>query len=837
LERHFKSLFPKEEPAPSQNYSNPFQVSRFLRLVRLPFLTLMALPALLPYFFVNLPRSAPLVQNIQQQIFFDGKHRLLGIFNLQGMNPDVDSWCAYWYAAAVWLFGLWCGVMIVKGFVLSSQIVSSGPRNRERSISLYFFFAAIVFAFMSVPWLYGIIAPGVAILAYLGLMALTAALFALLFEGRCKQWKRWRLVALIVVVGWVSCMNSALDSFRFEKLDYSRPDPPSSVTFRHDLRKETRGRYLNKEQPLKKAAEGCGPLVLDQKALKQFRERCQGSTGSPDGRPKLVVVCTSGGAIRAGYWTATVLDRLGQEISCKPKEGAPQPFRGDFHTHVRVITGASGGMVGAAYYVTWLRDQRAAGGAKPVPPCGGWIAEIPIFSLSPVARSIALRDPITTLFRRAFNFFGFYPDRGRVLEDDWQALRYPISSLRDLEACGALPSLIFSPMTVEDGRRLLISNLDLKTLFVAPKDKDALQPPPPLPSERDLALNSNNVILSSDFKTEMNPVSISAVEFFKVFCPLGNNNLFLSTAARMSASFPYVSPAVYLPSEPPVRVVDAGYYDTYGVDLAAAWIFANRFWILEHTSGVLIVQIRDSLSQNDRLGFPVKDDSLYSYTPWFRGLQTFFSPIEGVTSARYASSAFRNDSLIAGLSDYFSERTQNRKFLTTAIFELASRTVQPIRQRIWEWPGDKLDRKIKFADSSRSTEVAMSWYLTVAERQAIDMAIPYDKKPDCFDNDGYVAGEGTDGHKLLEALDLKDPELREFTVEKIAIEDLKKDARARQGRIRKLENLSLLIRDLLRDKPRLLERAIYVIDKELARAQNYERFREIENWWPGRYDR
>lgn len=129
----------------------------------------------------------------------------------------------------------------------------------------------------------------------------------------------------------------------------------------------------------------------------------------------------------------------------------------------------------------------------------------------------------------------------------------------------------------------------------------------------------------------------------------------------MSASFPYVSPAVYLPSEPPVRVVDAGYYDNYGVDLGAAWIFANRFWILEHTSGVLIVQIRDSLSQNDRLGFPVEGDSFYARL--FRGLQLFFSPIEGASSARNASSAFRNDSLIEGLSDYFSERTRNRIIL------------------------------------------------------------------------------------------------------------------------------------------------------------------------------
>ncbi len=43
--------------------------------------------------------------------------------------------------------------------------------------------------------------------------------------------------------------------------------------------------------------------------------------------------------------------------------------------------------------------------------------------------------------------------------------------------------------------------------------------------------------------------------------------------------------------------MDAGYYDNYGVDVAAAWILMNREWLAEHCSGVLLVQIRDSVSR------------------------------------------------------------------------------------------------------------------------------------------------------------------------------------------------------------------------------------------------
>ena len=40
----------------------------------------------------------------------------------------------------------------------------------------------------------------------------------------------------------------------------------------------------------------------------------------------------------------------------------------------------------------------------------------------------------------------------------------------------------------------------------------------------------------------------------------------------MSSTFPYVTSAAALPTDPPRHVVDAGYYDNYGVNLAAAWI-------------------------------------------------------------------------------------------------------------------------------------------------------------------------------------------------------------------------------------------------------------------------
>ena len=62
--------------------------------------------------------------------------------------------------------------------------------------------------------------------------------------------------------------------------------------------------------------------------------------------------------------------------------------------------------------------------------------------------------------------------------------------------------------------------------------------------------------------------SLSAVEFARVFDRAGG--LRLATAARMSAALPMFTPAVYLPSDPPLRIIDSGYFDNYGIDVSAA---------------------------------------------------------------------------------------------------------------------------------------------------------------------------------------------------------------------------------------------------------------------------
>src|SRR5207253_10764938 len=124
---------------------------------------------------------------------------------------------------------------------------------------------------------------------------------------------------------------------------------------------------------------------------------------------------------------------------------------------------------------------------------------------------------------------------------------------------GHRPSVIVSPVVIGTGERLLISNLDLDDIST------------PISATGELYVSS-------------------ARQLFRMF-PAAQPSFGLHTAVRMNATFPYASPAVSLPTNPPRRVVDAGYYDNYGVNLAAAWAYQYRDWIRREISGLALIQI------------------------------------------------------------------------------------------------------------------------------------------------------------------------------------------------------------------------------------------------------
>jgi len=362
----------------------------------------------------------------------------------------------------------------------------------------------------------------------------------------------------------------------------------------------------------------------DEDVLKAWE--CVVRTSAPGGlsasKPKLAVLAVSGGANRAAFWTAEVIEKL---------DSLP-----GFRTQLRLITGASGGMVGTAHYVVALNESLQSGATSQPRP--GWLVDrIPADSLSPVVRQWMLGD-VPLSFWPADQ--GHSWDRGVALERAWPMLRVNFQSLASLERQGRIPSIVFSPMLVEDGRQLLISNLNLGFLSHA----------------RGNLLNSQDHVYS-----------YPAVEFFKLF-PDEVSCFEIATAVRLNASFPYVSPALYLPTDPYRRVVDAGYYDNYGIAVAASWIYHHRKWLMEHASGVVLIQVRAYPKQIDRKSLREHEPSVFNGLS--RAFQFATSPAEGAANSRDAATLFRNDQVLDALDKWFKDQVpRDRAFFTTVLFE------------------------------------------------------------------------------------------------------------------------------------------------------------------------
>jgi tetratricopeptide (TPR) repeat protein len=387
-------------------------------------------------------------------------------------------------------------------------------------------------------------------------------------------------------------------------------------------------------------------LLDDRGVLNRWRlARFESGGRRPGDRPKLVVVAVSGGGIVAAAWTMRCLTEIDRHYR-------------DFPYQVRIITGASGGMVGAGLYVASLPAPGAVGPDDRVPRedrAARLREAIDRDSLTPVVRQMVLRD-LPSIFCPVAQS----NDRGRVLEQSWMAntrdipgwspqdpphsgeptgvprvravgpLGVTFRDLRRGELEGWRPSLIVSPLLVENGAQMVISNLDLEQLG---------------------GIN---------------------LHFFATF-PNSYGQLPLSTGLRMNAAFPFVTPAVSLPTRPPRRIADAGYVDNYGVRIAAEWVRKNLDWLDTHTSGIALVQIRAY-----PLSLPGKDNDLKA-SPVATALQWLTSPVEGYTTARKMGMISLNDNLLAMLRKEFQYRAMLREgedydperpdFIQTFVFE------------------------------------------------------------------------------------------------------------------------------------------------------------------------
>jgi hypothetical protein len=261
----------------------------------------------------------------------------------------------------------------------------------------------------------------------------------------------------------------------------------------------------------------------------------------------IVVVASAGGGIQATAWTTATLSRIGEEL---------KGF--DFPGSVRLISGVSGGSVGGLFYamaVDRTDDNRFQKADEAAEDSG----------LGKAMRGLLRDDLVKALapfmIFNGSNFpMGIYADRGHELEMAWvenAEKRFPGKSglsKATLRGWGAdalalrRPALVFNSTIVETGERFALS-----TVPAAPK--------------------------------------VGSCEFSHRY----KANIAMTTAARLSATFPLISPTArpgpsdnidtpgyslpgpgFWPLFPRggnyLHCVDGGYYENSGIIGAVEWL-------------------------------------------------------------------------------------------------------------------------------------------------------------------------------------------------------------------------------------------------------------------------
>jgi hypothetical protein len=273
------------------------------------------------------------------------------------------------------------------------------------------------------------------------------------------------------------------------------------------------------------------------------------------GKPPLVIVTVSGGGSRAAYWTFRCL------------QYADSITHGELFKHNVLISGASGGMIGAAYWRS-LQTQYVLGNIKnQYSPyyqnlVGKDLLNAVIFSLACVD-VISPFNKITVAGRRYSKDRGYAFDKELATNSEG-LLDYRLKDYQALESDAVAPLLLINGTIVNDGRRLLIS-----------------------PQPIGYLTRSMNSLGKTD------PI-IDAVDYAHFFEKQDPLNLQVMSALRMSATFPIVLPVVKMPSSPEMNVMDAGLRDNFGVESSMRYISTFRDWMNENVGEIIFLQIRDT---------------------------------------------------------------------------------------------------------------------------------------------------------------------------------------------------------------------------------------------------
>ena len=354
------------------------------------------------------------------------------------------------------------------------------------------------------------------------------------------------------------------------------------------------------------------------------------------GDPVSIVVAASGGGIQSAAWTTRVLTGLDERVP-------------EFRSRVRLISAVSGGSVGA---MNVMASWPECGPPLELTEPGGFDANAASreSSLHAVGWGLVFKDLPRTV---APIFSSPLVDRGSVLEDAWKRearLRRPypaegplLASWRRNVAEHRCPGVVYNAMAVETGEPVLFPTIAL-------------------------------------------PASLRTFDFYERY---PGRDLPVTTAVRLSAGFPYVSPASRADIDDRLghytHVVDGGYFDNYGVSTLVSVVNGGLTNAVSPPQGrrVLVIEICDTSACSGAEANPQVtsggDDRAWTYQ--------LRAPLSAVIAMRTSAQRVNNRAAIRLLKDYW------------------------------------LQRGVCVASAQApfgGAEAPLSWHLTAAEKRAVD---------------------------------------------------------------------------------------------------------------------
>ncbi|MEM9053193.1 MAG: patatin-like phospholipase family protein [Bacteroidota bacterium] len=456
-------------------------------------------------------------------------------------------------------------------------------------------------------------------------LVFTVVLMAIsIIMSRLKGWTFTVLVLTLLVVNWASKKWNFLNQVNYAYgLNYEKPPVDYSLAHIDSL---------NNDLVIVNSDKAHHERILNEKIGTLNR-------GTAKTKPKLVVINATGGGLRSTLWTMRSL-QMADSIT-----------GGQLMDQTALMTGSSGGIIGSSYFRELILRKDSLGDE--------------IYSkryreqssndiLNRVLFTLATNDIFIRFRRTQVDGRSYILDRGKTFENQLNrntenVFNKKLSDYYKPVSAGLIPMIVMAPSVVNDGRRLLISSQPISFLSYTYPDK-----------RQKLNLSNENI------------------EFNRLFAEHDGASLRYTSALRMNASFPYITPNANLPTKPRIEVMDAGLRDNLGTKITSWYLLAFKDWIQNNTSGVIILQIRDT--------------------------QKFEEPKSG------------NLSLLKRLTNPIGSFYGN--FFSDQDYDMDQ--LYAVLESSFDVPIEKVPLELRYQEVD---EIALSWHLTELEKREINDAI------------------------------------------------------------------------------------------------------------------